>query len=68
MIAALDPVQEAAPVGVADAGAVDLPQPEAMDRIYRPRALEVPVLTPRDTPSPRSTRACPTPPMPRRRR
>lgn len=50
VIAALDPVQEAAPVGVADAGAVDLPQPEAMDRIYRPRALEVPVLTPRDTP------------------
>lgn len=50
VIAALDPVQEAAPVEVADAGAVDLPQPEAMDRIYRPRALEVPVLTPRDTP------------------
>ncbi|SEH82519.1 helix-turn-helix domain-containing protein [Paracoccus alkenifer] len=50
VIAALDPVQEAAPAGVADAGAVDLPQPESMDRIYRPRALEVPVLTPRDTP------------------
>jgi len=50
VIAALDPVQEAAPAGVADAGMIDLPQPEAMDRIYRPRALEVPVLTPRDTP------------------
>ena len=50
VIAALDPVQEAAPSGVGDVASVDLPQPESMDRIYRPRALEVPVLTPRDTP------------------
>ena len=50
VVATLDPVQDAAPAGVQDVASVDLPQPEALDRIYRPRALEVPVLTPRDTP------------------
>ena len=51
VVATLDPVQDAGPAGGAeDLAAVDLPQPEALDRIYRPRALEVPVLTPRDTP------------------
>lgn len=50
VVATLDPVQDAAPEGVQDVASVDLPQPEALDRIYRPRALEVPVLTPRDTP------------------
>ncbi|WP_299362097.1 helix-turn-helix domain-containing protein [uncultured Paracoccus sp.] len=50
VVAALDPVQE---VQTPDAGrdvAVDLPQPDALDRIYRPQALEVPVMTPRDGP------------------
>ena len=50
VVATLDPVQDAAPAGLQDMASVDLPQPEALDRIYRPRALEVPVLTPRDTP------------------
>ena len=30
--------------------AADLPQPEALDRLYRPQALEAPVMTPRDGP------------------
>ncbi|MDO5369974.1 helix-turn-helix domain-containing protein [Paracoccus sp. (in: a-proteobacteria)] len=50
VIATLDPAQDAVPAGEVDLAAVDLPQPEALDRIYRPRALEVPELTPRDTP------------------
>ncbi len=51
VIAALDPVQEVqAPEDGQDTAAVDLPQPEALDRIYRPQALEVPVMTPRDGP------------------
>lgn len=50
VIATLDPVQDAVPGGDVDLASVDLPQPEALDRIYRPRALEVPELTPRDTP------------------
>jgi cytoskeletal protein RodZ len=50
VIATLDPVQDAVPPATEDIASVDLPQPEALDRIYRPRALEVPVLTPRDTP------------------
>lgn len=50
--AMLDPVQEV-PAVSDDAGteiAMDLPQPEALDRIYRPQSLDVPVLTPRDGP------------------
>lgn len=50
VVATLDPVQDASPAGAEDVASVDLPQPQALDRIYRPRALEVPVLTPRDTP------------------
>ncbi|WP_234450701.1 helix-turn-helix domain-containing protein [Paracoccus sp. MC1862] len=50
VIATLDPAQDAGPADEVDLAAVDLPQPEALDRIYRPRALEVPELTPRDTP------------------
>lgn len=50
VIATLDPAQDAAPVEPVDMAAADLPQPEALDRVYRPQALDVPVLTPRDTP------------------
>lgn len=39
----LDPTQTATLVR-------DLPQPEALDRLYRPQILEAPVLTPRDGP------------------
>ncbi|HRO14879.1 MAG TPA: DUF4115 domain-containing protein, partial [Paracoccus sp. (in: a-proteobacteria)] len=48
-IPALDPVQEVAPIAEQDVP-VDLPQPQALDRVYRPQTLDVPVLTPRDTP------------------
>ncbi|MRX51577.1 DUF4115 domain-containing protein [Paracoccus sp. S-4012] len=53
VIAALDPAQDvtlAPPDPAAAELAVQLPQPEALDRVYRPQALEVPVLTKRDTP------------------
>lgn len=52
VVTALDPVSEgAAPVGEDQAiAATDLPRPEALDRLYRPQALEVPVVTARDTP------------------
>lgn len=51
VIAQLDPVaglQEPAPN--LELAASDLPQPEALDRVFRPQALDVPVLTPRDGP------------------
>lgn len=50
--AMLDPVQEVPFVtdGTGTEIVMDLPQPEALDRIYRPQSLEVPVLTPRDGP------------------
>ena len=50
VIATLDPAQDAAPGGPVEMAEADLPQPEALDRVYRPQALDVPVLTPRDTP------------------
>lgn len=50
VVAALDPVQEAAQPDPVDSASVNLPQPEGLDRIYRPQALEVPVLTARDGP------------------
>lgn len=52
VVTALDPVSEGAvPVGEDQAVAAnDLPRPEALDRLYRPQALEVPVVTARDTP------------------
>jgi len=49
-LAQLDPLAGASE-GAFDAAQefdIDLPGPEALDRLYRPRALEVPVLTPRD--------------------
>ncbi|TXB71346.1 DUF4115 domain-containing protein [Paracoccus aurantiacus] len=50
--ASLDPAEPAAqPVSdETDDLAVNLPQPEGIDRIYRPQVLEVPVLTARDSP------------------
>lgn len=50
-IASLDPVQEMrAPDGSADTATALLPPPEALDRVWQPQALDVPVLTPRDGP------------------
>lgn len=52
VVTALDPVAEGAAPGGEDqaVAATDLPRPEALDRLYRPQALEVPVVTARDTP------------------
>ncbi|SIP96283.1 protein RodZ, contains Xre-like HTH and DUF4115 domains [Paracoccus thiocyanatus] len=50
VIAALDPVQEAAAPETVDSAQVNLPRPEGLDRTYRPQALEVPVLIARDGP------------------
>ncbi|WP_112873847.1 RodZ domain-containing protein [Paracoccus endophyticus] len=50
VVATLDPVQDAGAVPEMDMASADLPQPEALDRVYRPQALEVPVLTARDEP------------------
>lgn len=53
VVAELDPLQSVAPVAVASAGRdvlPDLPTPEALDRIYRPAALDTPVLVARDGP------------------
>lgn len=50
IVATLDPVQEAAQPEPIDSASVNLPQPEGLDRIYRPQVLEVPVLTARDGP------------------
>lgn len=52
VVAELDPLHSAQPV-LANARSdtlPDLPSPEAMDRIYRPQALDVPVLVARDGP------------------
>ncbi|WBU65718.1 DUF4115 domain-containing protein [Paracoccus aerodenitrificans] len=50
--ATLDPVESAAQPAVEEVDdlAVNLPQPEGLDRIYRPQVLEIPVLTARDGP------------------
>ncbi|SMG05515.1 helix-turn-helix domain-containing protein [Paracoccus sp. J56] len=50
VIAALDPVQEAAEPETIESAQVNLPRPEGLDRTYRPQALEVPVLVARDGP------------------
>lgn len=50
IVATLDPVQEAAQPEPVDSASVNLPQPEGLDRIYRPQVLEVPILTARDGP------------------
>ena len=50
--AMLDPVEGTAQPSADELGdlAVNLPQPEGIDRIYRPQVLEIPVLTARDGP------------------
>ncbi|SDE66440.1 protein RodZ, contains Xre-like HTH and DUF4115 domains [Paracoccus isoporae] len=50
--AALDPAETAAQPAMEEVDdlAVNLPQPEGIDRIYRPQVLEIPVLTARDGP------------------
>lgn len=50
VVANLDPVQDASLPESFDTAEVNLPQPEGLDRIYRPQVLEVPVLTARDGP------------------
>ncbi|WP_312531857.1 RodZ domain-containing protein [Paracoccus sp. (in: a-proteobacteria)] len=50
VVANLDPVQDASLPEAFDSAQVNLPQPEGLDRIYRPQVLEVPVLTARDGP------------------
>jgi cytoskeletal protein RodZ len=55
VLAELDPIQGPAPsteVALADDSVATMPAPsvEAFDRLYRPQALEVPVLVPRDGP------------------
>lgn len=50
VVATLDPVQEASEPESFDIADLNLPQPEALDRIYRPQVLEVPVLVARDGP------------------
>lgn len=50
VIAALDPVQEAAEPETVESAQVNLPRPEGIDRTYRPQTLEVPVLAARDGP------------------
>lgn len=50
VIAALDPVQEAAQPETVESAQVNLPRPEGLDRTYRPQALELPVLVARDGP------------------
>ena len=52
VIATLDPVEGTAQPSADEIGdlAVNLPQPEGIDRIYRPQVLEIPVLTARDGP------------------
>ncbi|WP_126976711.1 helix-turn-helix domain-containing protein [Frigidibacter oleivorans] len=51
VVAELDPIDaaRAAPSGTETAG-VDLPQSDALERLYRPEALDVPVLIARDGP------------------
>ncbi|WP_170414192.1 helix-turn-helix domain-containing protein [Ruegeria atlantica] len=47
----LDPLDAArAPVEIAEAPDTTAPTPEALDRLYRPQALDVPVLVARDAP------------------
>ena len=52
VVAALDPAQDVTLSPAEGEGdlAVNLPRPEVSDRLYRPQALEVPVLTRRETP------------------
>jgi cytoskeletal protein RodZ len=53
VLAELEPIQGPTTTDVAlaeDAGAMPAPSVEAFDRLYRPQALDVPVLVPRDGP------------------
>ena len=51
VISEIDPLAGAGAMQVADTlDAVDMPSPEALDRLYRPQALDVPVLVARDAP------------------
>ena len=53
VVTVLDPTQEATlptPMAGDELALAELPQPEGLDRAFRPATLEVPVLTARDTP------------------
>ena len=52
VVAELDPLSGAEAVVTTDGGPVELgqPNPEALDRLYRPQALDVPVMVARDGP------------------
>ncbi len=50
VLAQLDPVMPTEMPETADTELAALPSPEAFDRLYRPQALDVPVLTSRDGP------------------
>ncbi|MEO0390010.1 MAG: DUF4115 domain-containing protein, partial [Pseudomonadota bacterium] len=49
VLSEVDPLQSAGP-DIATAAPIETPQPDALDRLYRPQALDVPVLTARDAP------------------
>lgn len=50
VLADLDPLQSATPA-IADVGpSIETPRADALDRLYRPQALDVPVLVARDAP------------------
>lgn len=49
-VAALDPLAGIAPVAGDQTGALSVPAADGLDRLYRPQALDVPVLVARDGP------------------
>jgi len=69
VVATVDPLQTAVlDTATPEAGAPAAPTPEAFDRLYRPQALDVPVLTARDGPiaaiDPRATGVLRAPVLP----
>lgn len=46
----LDPLNGASSVGAVQGPNIDMPRADALDRLYRPQALDVPVLVARDAP------------------
>ncbi len=46
----LDPLQSAAPLSAPSGPVIETPRADALDRLYRPQALDVPVLVARDAP------------------
>ena len=46
----LDPLSDVQPLVVADGPAIETPRADVLDRLYRPQALDIPVLDARDAP------------------